>query len=77
MIAAISLIIPKLGLAGCKHVCLLRFGFIHRLVQGYLNSIVHVLFFFISLNANKKPAANNKVISPAKYGINSIIFFVV
>ena len=30
--------------------------------------------FFISFNANRNPTANNNVITPAKYGIISVIF---
>lgn len=33
--------------------------------------------FRISLNANKKPAENNSVTSPAKYGIISVIFSII
>lgn len=44
-----------------------------RVAKEYLISRAQNLFFFISLNASKKPAPNKIVISAAKYGIVSVI----
>ncbi len=48
-----------------------------RLAPGRNKHGAQNFCFFISFNANKKPTANNIVISPAKYGISSVIFFIV
>ena len=37
----------------------------------------YYFFLFASCRAKKKPVENNNVISPAKYGIKSIIPFVI
>jgi len=52
-------------------------GVHYLLSREYITGRVCDLYFFISLNASKKPPANIRVINPAKYGIISIILFVV
>lgn len=49
--------------------CVIRLVPFRGLVQNFC--------FFTPFNASKKPAANNSVMSPAKYGIISVIFAVV